>query len=105
MYLNPFWSVALLLAVFALYWFVIRPKAPFLDVGQGILDRLDRFRSYVATIVAALFVAAPDIIVAISPADLSNIIGPTWAPTIGSILAVYLAVNRAFATKPGDERS
>jgi hypothetical protein len=104
MYLNPFWSVALLAGVLALYWFVIRPKAPFLEVGKSILDRLHRFRSYVATTVAALLVAAPDIIVAISPADLSNIIGPTWAPTVGSILAVYLAVNRAFSTKPGDER-
>jgi hypothetical protein len=105
MHLNPFWSVALLAGVFALYWFVIRPKAPFLEVGSGMLDRLHRFRSYVATTIATLLVAAPDIIVAISPADLSNLVGPTWAPTIGSILAVYLAVNRALATKPGDERS
>ncbi len=105
MHLNPLWSVALLAGVFALYWFVIRPKAPFLQAGKGVLDRLHRFRSFVATTFAALLVAAPDIVVAISPADLSNIIGPTWAPTIGSILAVYLAVNRAFATKPGDERA
>lgn len=104
MYLHWSVSVGLLAAVFALYWFVIRRRAHFLQVGQGILDRLHRFRSYVATAVAALLVALPDIIVAVSPADLSNLIGPRWAPMIGSILAVYLAVNRAFSTKPGDEK-
>jgi hypothetical protein len=104
MYLNPIWSVLVLAAVFALYWFVIRPRAPFLEVGRGMLDRLHRFRSYVATFMAALLVAAPDIIVAITPADLSNIIGPKWVPTIMSALAIYLAVNRAFSTRPPGEK-
>jgi hypothetical protein len=105
MYANPIWSVLLLAGVVALYWFVIRPKARFLEVGRGFLDRLYRFRSYVATFVAAMLLALPDIIVAILPVDLSGVVGHHWAQIITSALTIYLAVNRAFSTKPGDEKA
>lgn len=36
MYLHWIWSVALLAGVVALYWFVIRPKAPFLETRTHI---------------------------------------------------------------------
>ena len=103
MYANPIWSVALLVGVFALYWLVIRPKAKFLEVGQGMLDRLHRFRSYVATFIAALLIAMPDIIVAVAPVDLSGIVGPKWAPVITAILSIYLTLNRALSTTPPDK--
>lgn len=107
MFANPFWSVALLAGIFALYWFVIRPKAAFLEVGKDIesfwgrwFARFHRFRTYVVGAIGALFVAFPDILVSITPSDLSNLIGPDWAPKVGSAIAVYAVVNRAFSTKP-----
>lgn len=111
MFANPIWSVLILIGLFALYWFVIRPKAPILEVGKHIegfwarwLVRLHRFRSFVATAIAGLLLALPDIVVAIAPIDLSGVIGVHWAQIITSLLAIYLAVNRAFSTKPGDEK-
>lgn len=111
MYANPIWSVLLLAVVIAIYWFIIRPKAPILEAGKHIegfwerwLERLHRYRSYVASFVAALLLALPDIIVAIAPVDLSGIVGHHWAQVITSLLTVYLVVNRAVSTKPGDEK-
>ena len=104
MYLHWGRSVALLVGVFALYWYVIRPKAPFLEVGQTWLDRLHRFRSYVATAITALMVALPDIAVAVAPVDLSGVVGHWWAQLWTTALAVYLALNRAFSTTPPGEK-
>lgn len=113
MYANPIWSVLLLVGVIALYWFVIRPRlrVKFAETYSHIdgwwarqLARLHAFRSYVAAFVAAMLLALPDIIVAVAPVDLSGIVGPHWAQAITTLLAVYLAVNRAFSTRPGDEK-
>lgn len=113
MFLNPLWSVLLLAAVVGLYVFVIRPrlKARFVDLYVNVdgfwsrlAARLWAFRSYVATVIAALALALPDIAVAVSPLDLSGIIGERYAPMVTAALAIYLALNRAFATKPGEDK-
>ena len=111
MFANPIWSVLLLVGVFALYWFVIRPKAPILEVGKEIkgfwarwTERIIRYRSYVAGLVGALLVALPDLLVAVAPFDFSPFIGPEWAKKVGSVLALFLLVNTAFKTKPGNEK-
>lgn len=112
MFANPIWSVLLLAGVFALYWFVIRPKAPILETRQYIENwwarqwaRIVAFRSYVATLIAGLLVALPDILVRVAPLDFSDWIGPDWSKKVGSALALFLAVNAAFKTKPGDEKA
>lgn len=113
MYLNPIWSGMLLGAIVALYVFVIRPrlKVAFTETYQNIDNwwmrqwaRIVAFRSYVATAIAGALIALPDLAVAILPIDLSSIVGPKWAPTITALLTIFLAVNRAFATKPGEEK-
>jgi hypothetical protein len=113
MFANPVWSVLLLVSTAALYWLVIRPrlKVKFTDVYAHIgsfwkrwLARIVAFRSYVATVVAALLIGLPDLVVAISPVDFSGIIGEEWAKKVAAGLAIYLAVNRAFSTKPGEDK-
>ena len=113
MYANPIWSLLLLAGVMALYWFVIRPrlKVRFADTYSHIdgfwarqFARLHAFRSYVATLVAAVLLAAPDIAVAVAGVDLSGILGHSWAQIVTSLLAIYLAVNRAFSTRPGEDK-
>lgn len=114
MFLNPIWSVLLLVAVASLYVFVIRPRlaVAFTETYTHIdgwwarqFARLYGFRSFAATAFACLMIALPDIAVAIMPIDLTWLVGPKWAPVIVGLLASYLAVNRAFATKPGNERA
>lgn len=114
MYANPIWSVLLLLAPIALYWFVIRPRlrARFTEL-YGHMDsfwarlwaRTVAFRSYIATVLAAVAIALPDIAVAVAPIDLSEFVGKWWAQAWTTGLAVFLAVNRAFATKPGEDKA
>ena len=114
MFANPIWSVLILGGVIALYWFVIRPRlevafsatyAHIDDFWARQWARVVAFRSYIASVVAAVLIAAPDIIVAIAPVDLSGIIGPKWAPIVSGLLAAFLAINRAFSTKPDSERA
>jgi hypothetical protein len=104
MYLHWLWSVALLSGVFSLYWFVIRPRARFLEVGRNWLDRLHRFRSYIATAITAMMLALPDIAVAVAPVDLSGIVGHWWAQLWTTALAIFLAVNRAMSTTPPENK-
>lgn len=106
MFANPFYSVALLAGVFALYWFVIRPKVAFLEVGTEVegffsrwLTRLHAFRTYVAGAVAGLLIAMPDLLVSIAPFDFSPLIGQEWSLKVAAALGLYAVVNRAFSTK------
>lgn len=111
MFANPIWSVLLLVGVFLLYWLVIRPKAPILEKAkdepsfvQRWTTRIIAYRSYVAGLIGALLVALPDLLVAVAPFDFSPFIGPEWAKKVGSGLALFLLVNTAFKTKPGNEK-
>lgn len=113
MFLNPIWSILLIVAVIALYVFVIRPRlqAKFTELYTDIesfwgrlLARLYAFRSYFATVLATVLIALPDIAVALTPLDFSGLIGPNYAKMVAAGLAIYLAVNRAYATKPGEEQ-
>lgn len=113
MYANPIWSVLLLIAPFALYWFVIRPRLEkrFVDTYKNINSfwarlwaRTVAFRSYLAAALTAVMIALPDIAVALAPIDLSDVIGKWWAQAWTTGLAIFLAVNRAFSTTPGEEK-
>lgn len=112
MFANPIWSVLILAGMAALYWFVIRPKAPFLEVGKDVtpwwrrwLMRLQAFRTYVAGAVGALLISLPDIIVSLSSADFSAWIGPDWSAKVTSLFALFALVNRAVSTTPPDEKA
>jgi hypothetical protein len=110
MYLHWGWSVALLGGVFALYWFVIRPKAPFLEVARNVegfwhrlFARLHAFRTYVAGVIASVAVSLPDILVKLAPFDFSPLIGQEWALKVAAALGVYVVINRAMSTTPAEK--
>jgi hypothetical protein len=114
MFANPIWSILIIAGLIALYAFVIRPrlKVAFSETYLHIdgwrarqFARLHAFRSWVATVIAGLLIALPDIIVAVLPVDLSWLIGENWAKIVTGALAAYLAINRAFATKPDSEKA
>lgn len=109
MFANPFYSLAIIAALVALWFFVIKPRlhGDWEDTYSHITDwwprqmaRLYAFRSYVAAWAAGLLIALPDIIVAVAPIDLSWLVGPRWAQIWAGSLGAYLAINNAFKTKP-----
>lgn len=101
MFANPLWSILILLSLFAVYG-IIRWKhgGPLLIGNATLWERVVAFRSWVATAIAGLLIAAPDLLVALAPVDLSPIIGERWAPIVSGALAAFLALNRALSTKP-----
>lgn len=114
MFLKLLWPVLLIVAVAALYPLVIRPRLKvrfsetYLHIDgfwARLRARLYAFRSYVATWFATLAIALPYIVEAILPVDLSWLVGADWASAIGGLLAAYLAINRAYATKPDREEA
>lgn len=113
MYLHPIWSLLLLASVAGLYFGIIRPRlqSKFLDLYADIdnfwerwLARLIAFRSYAATILAAVLIAGPDIAVQLAPVDLSGVIGEKWAKLIAALLTVFLVLNSVLKTKPGETK-
>lgn len=109
MFANPLWSVGILAGLILLYMFVIRPrlKVRFVDTYTHIdgvwarwWARTVAFRSWIATALAGVLIAVPDIVVALTPIDLTPFIGEKWAPIVSGALAGFLALNRAFSTKP-----
>lgn len=114
MYINPIWSVILIVGVIAVWFVVIKPRlgVPLSETYQHVggwwsrvWARIVAFRSYFASLFAALMIGLPDIAVALTPIDLSGIVGHWWAQAWATGLAIYLAINRALATKPGNEQA
>lgn len=112
MFANPLWSAAIFV-VLGLMYFIIRTKhggpllAPYRHI-EGWKDWLlvvaYDFRSWVASIVAGVAIAAPDLVVAILPVDLTFLVGDRYATIVTGILTAYLALNRAWSTTPPAER-
>lgn len=113
MFANPIWSGLILLGVAALYAFIRwRHGGPLLENNEHVRDwkarwwaRLVAFRSWVAAFVAAVMLAAPDLIVLIAPVDFSWLIGERYAKIVTGALAAFLAINNAMKTKPDGERA
>lgn len=112
MFANPIWSVLILAGLVAVYYFIIRPRLRVaFSETYAHLDtwwerwwaRIVAFRSWIATVAAALLIALPDILVAVTPIDLSPFIGEKWAPLVSGALAAFLALNRAFSTTPREQ--
>ncbi len=113
MFANPLWSVLLLAAPIALYWFVIRPRLrmKFLDlyakldtVWQRIWARIYVFRTFWIATFGAVITALPDILVQIAPVDFSGILPQPWPAYTGPATASALALMRAFETKRGESQ-
>lgn len=112
MFLNPLFSLLVLVFAAAVY-FLIRWKhrKPLLDNNDHVQDwkwrwwaRIVAFRSWVAACIAAVLLAAPDLIVAIAPIDFSPFIGENYARLVSGALAAFLTINNAMKTKPDGVR-
>ena len=111
MFAHWFWSLLLLAAPIALYWFVIRPrlKARFIELYADIDSfwgrvwaRTYAFRTFWIATGGAVITALPDLLVKISSLDFSGLPQPwpMWV-SIGTTLSITLM--KAFETKPKDE--
>lgn len=116
MFANPFWSVILLLAPIALYWFVIRPRLNakmtelYADAGYGgrvarflarIKARLYAFRTFWIVTAGAVITALPDLLVIIAPVDFSPWLPQPWPAYTGPITTGIIAIMRAYETTSG----
>lgn len=108
MFLPPLYSVLVLAALAGLY-LVVRYKhgGPLLlsrsDVDSWWVRQLARiwaFRTWIVNALGGILIAAPDIIVALVPVDLTPLIGAEWAKTVGGAMIVFNAINAALRTKP-----
>lgn len=113
MFLNPIWSILLLLVPVAVYWLVIRPrlKARFTEIYAGldsfwarVWARLYAFRTFWIAVAGAVVAAAPDILVALAPLDFSEILPRPWGLWVGTFVAVAIPLMKAFETKPKEEK-
>lgn len=110
MFANPAWSVLLLFAPVALYYFVIRPRlrVTFSDTyayidgfWRRVWARFYAFRSFFVATLGTVMVALPDLLTAVSGADLSFLPQP-WPGYVGTGTAIALTLIRAFSTTPGN---
>lgn len=113
MFLNPIWSILLLLVPVAVYYFVIRPRlrmrftalyARYDAFWERAWARIYAFRTFFLATAGALLAAAPDILVAITPLDFSKILPQPWGLWVGTAVAVLTALMKAFETKPREEK-
>lgn len=113
MFANPVWSL-LVLVVLAILYGIVRYKhgGPLLANNERVRDwktrwwaRIVAWRSWIATAISAILIAAPDLIVLVAPVDLSPFIGPKWAPIVSGSLAAFLAINNLLKTKPVGEKA
>lgn len=111
MFANPLWSLLLLAAPIALYWFVIRPRLEtrFTDLyahldsfWARVWARTYAFRTFWIATVGAVLVALPDLLVQIAPLDFSFLPQP-WAAFVSPACLGIVALIKAFETKPHDE--
>lgn len=113
MFANPIWSILLLAAPVALYWFVIRPrlKARFVDIYADldsfwarVWARIYAFRTFWIATLGAIVTAAPDILVQIAPLDFSPFLPQPWPAYTGPATTIAITLMKAFETKPKEER-
>lgn len=111
MFANPFWSLLLLAAPIALYWFVIRPRLEtrFLDLYSGldgfwerVWARTYKFRTFWIAVFWAVATALPDILVQIAPLDFSSFLPQPWAAYTGPGCAICITLMNSFTTKRGE---
>src|SRR6478609_9268171 len=109
---NLYASLFVIAALVAVYIIVrIKHGKPLFEAfsGGAWLDNwiawIVAFRSWVATFIAGILVALPDLIVQLLPVDFSPFIGENYAKIVGGALAIFLAINNAFKTKPDNVKA
>ena len=113
MFAHPIWSLLLLAAPVALYWFVIRPRlrARFTELYADIDSfwgrvwaRTYAFRTFWIATFGVVLAAAPDILVAIAPLDFSQVMPQPWPMYVSIGTTTAIALMKAFETKPGEDK-
>lgn len=111
MFANPIWSILLLAAPIALYWFVIRPRlrAKFTDLYAHIDSfwgrvwaRTYAFRTFWIATGTAILTAAPDLLVKVSALDFSLLPQP-WPMYTSLFFTITVSLMKAFETKPAGQ--
>jgi hypothetical protein len=112
MFANPIWSILLIAAPLALYWFVIRPRLRTkltelyanIDSFWGrVWARTYAFRTFWIAAAGAVITALPDILVTIAPLDFSGILPQPWPAYTGPATTIAITLMKAFETKPGEQ--
>lgn len=111
MFAHWIWSLLLLAAPIALYWFVIRPRlqARFTELYADldsfwarVWARTYAFRTFVLACITSIATAAPDLLVKVSSLDFSFLPQP-WPMYTMLFFTVVTTLMKAFETKPKDE--
>lgn len=109
MFANPVWSLLLLVAPIALYWFVIRPRLRMkltalyahIDSFWGrVWARTYAFRTFWIATLGAVVTAAPDILATIAPVDFTGILPQPWPAYTGPATTIAITLMKAFETTP-----
>lgn len=113
MFANPIWSLLLLAAPVALYFFVIRPRLEVrftqtymsLDsFWSRVWARTYAFRTFWIGVGGVIATAAPDLLVHIAPLDFSPFLPQPWPAYTGPITSAIIVMMKAFETKPREEQ-
>ena len=113
MFAHPIWSLLLLAAPIALYWFVIRPrlKVRFTTLYDDldsfwarVWARTYAFRTFWIATFTAVITAAPDILVKLAPLDFSSFLPQPWPAYTSAAFTIAVTLMRAFETKPGEDK-
>lgn len=113
MFANVIWSILLILAPVAIYWFIIRPRlqARLVDIYADldsfwvrVWARLYAFRTFWLATFTAVVTAAPDILVMLAPLDFSDILPRPWPAYTTAFFTITTTLMKAFETKPGEEK-
>lgn len=107
MFLNPIWSVLIVLAVVAYIW-LIRPKLKAQFAKQyaavdGMFEclqaRIYIWHTPIVTAIGGLLIAAPDLLVQVSSVDFSPFLPHPWAGYVSPVCLIIIALIKAFPPK------
>jgi hypothetical protein len=113
MFLNPIFSILLLIVPVLVWFYIIKPRlgaritqiyAGLPSLGSRIWARIYAFRSFWIATGGVLLAALPDLLVAVAPLDFSEILPRPWGLWVGTGIAITLALLRAVNTKPGEDK-
>lgn len=113
MFAHPLWSLLLLAAPIAVYWFIIRPRlvVRFTTLYSHLDSFWDRvwartyaFRTFWIATLGAVVTALPDILVQIAPLDFTGILPQPWPAYTGPATSIAIVLMKAFETKPGEDK-
>lgn len=106
-FLSILWWLAVIVAPFAIYWFVIRPKAKWTEVATDIAGwwprfkaRFFAFRTVVVTQLGVLIIALPDTLQMLLGVPFNDVLPQPWAAFAAPSLSILIALLRGTASTP-----